>query len=1292
MEEFLKIGEIDMKRFYRVLGLILLLSIIIQNFSGIRVFAYIPDTPNAPTQFRVEKLKENQPPIGFDEFDKYYVDLKWDMEVTGGVFYNLYLQEAAKGYRPVTSRVLKERDIPGSDNSIRLKELKSGTIYNLDMTATAYRTYPDGDKVYKSPESGLSNKVKVLTDIEIAAYSQGTDKIKIEWDDVWDTQGRISYKLYISESELFSNTQPIYIGNSQIGEGKAVTVNEANGKLEYIHNVRDSGRVYYVRIEPDISNDEIKRTQYTKTVKASSFILVKTSRVASSDMGVIWKLEWSPVVTGLSSSGIKVSYQIYRGTIGSNTLAQYMAETDGTNFFITLPEGEVTQYFLIRAIVTRGGEDVYRGIRIESDQIIVEEQETPTTPTTPEIVDLFERVAGDVIISYEEELTSTGATILWKAPIKGNGELDSDVTYDIWLVTDPNTLDAPHENEKIASDFMVGSANHIINNNKVLGYKYRVEGLTQNSTYYFKIVAKKKAVENVNGVVQSVTYQSDAALKVIITPIDEPIDQPVIPARPPLKIKESSPGEYMITEKSVTIQLKNLWYEKFNFTGNKWEYITDEELNTNEELKDIFFDNQNGTATTVVNDVYYRKVAYDSGVTFDVGCIEYVEGMKYEDIQSMQPDKITNFPSIANDATENPNLNPDGMRHNVVIDLTDLEPNKIYVIWARAVRSSANLASGPSDPIVFTTLPVIITPVEKPVVPYFNYSLASDNYIDIGWDIVPEYNYYLKYGVEDNVNAASNQITITSQELEDAIYYRVGDLQPDTLYYFWVQAEAINAEGESSKSDWSDSYAVRTLELIPPETPKGFGIKNSKDAITKNTITYEWMMEENIHYILEIASDINYSSSSEYLVGMGSEYTVNELLSNHRYYARLYAYDPIKGLRSQPTQSITVRTKRSDDDYDSDQDIEDIITGEFVEKDKEIINDTWNIRITGVNADRFVQHVLTDNKLDYRLDVSTPPSKCNVISILISDKVFKALTSIGENLIIRTQKVDLIIRPGVLTTNISNPLVNIDSRVDYEITISTSGLSGDGIKNMDVKLEAGNFRISALEGANKIPVNKVLKPLKFEVMYDKENWYSNGKTSGFVYDSVLTTWTRENTFATFDRDTNKGKLTFETFKPADIIVAQYGNDYFDDIYYHSYETVINNVAAAHDIKSISGRLFGPDLNATVGDSVKLMFDSLDYKYGNNYMNEAFKSGFIVYEDINLSSKNCNASKAYSMIIRLFEIKSGTRLASERKSNFIDNNGFTIIREGKAISSDTIVSRGEIMYLIEKLLVYIGEID
>jgi hypothetical protein len=1275
-----------MKRFYRILGITILISLIIQSFTGICIFAADLTQSGPPRQLRVEALND-EPPIGYNEFDKSYIDLKWDSAVfpggTEGEYLNLYTQEIPKPYRPSTSRILKEKDIPGSSDKYRLNELNSGTIYYIDMTS--YYTKTDGTTTFVSLESKPSNKVKVLTDISINAYSYGTNQIKIEWDDVWDKNGRIGYKLYVSENDSFANTQPIYIEDKDIGDGKAVTVNKTNGKLEYTHTVRDAGRVYYVRIQPVIADDEVKRTDYTKTVQASSFILVKTSKVSTTDDGVVWKLQWIPVVTGLSDADIKVVYHIYRGTIGSSSLPEYMAALDGTDFFITMPSGEVRYYYIIRAIVTKNGEDLYKGIKIESDRIIVGEQEAPSRPVAPEIVDLFEKVEGDTIISYDEELSSTSATILWRLPLKGNGDVDTDVEYDIWLITDPNTLDNPPATEKIGADFKVGSQNYVYDDKTLIGYKYSLKGLTPNSTYYFKIVAKKKFLENVDDILQNVTYNSDAALKVIITPSDGPIEQPLVPARPPLKVKKNSDNSVWVTENSVTLQLKNLWYEKFNFDLNKWEYIRSEKLSESDIPP--FVPN-----STVVDDVYYRKVEYDSGVTLDVGCIKYVEGMDYEDLKKIPADKIKNFPVTANDLMENWLLNPDGKRHNIDINVTGLEPNTAYVIWVRAVRLSANLQSEPSDPIIVTTLPVIDPTVEKPVVPFFNYDLASDNYIYVGWNVVPGYNYHLRYGLEDNPNASVKEITITSEELEESIYYKVSDLTPDTFYYFWVQAEAVNENGVISTSDWSDSYMVKTLKYIPPETPKGFGIKNSVDAITKNSITFEWMKVDGLEYILEVASDVNYSNSTEYSAGNESEYTVKDLLSNHRYYARLYAYDPTKQMRSEATMSITVRTKRSGDDYDSDVDIEDVITGEFIKKGTEIVNDTWIIEIINVNADRFAEHVLTDNKLDYRIDISKPPKACSNVKIIIADKVFKALTSIGENLIIKNNKISLILRPGILTTNSGNPLLAKSSGVNYEIVISSSQEDGDGIKNMTVKEKTGKVTISAYEGANTVPIYEVLKPMQFVMAYSKEDWYNAGKTSGFVYNSDLSLWERASTKASYNRDTGEGKLTFETLKTGDTIIAEIGKDYFDDIYYHNYETAINNVASVHELKSVSGRLFEPDLNATLGDSVKLIFDSLDYQYGSDYMKEAFKTGLISYNEIYSENNNCTASKAYSMLIKLFELKSGTTLSSEKKASFISQNGFTIIRDGKSILQDTVVRRGEIMYLIEKLMVYIGEIE
>lgn len=1276
-----------MVRVKRVVGLILILTVALQlNIYDIAL-AFDDQPQSPPWMVRVEPKDINQPPIGYNEFDKYYVDLKWNVEFPPDAvssYLNIYLQEITKPYRPTRSRVLREKDIPGSADSYRLKELNSGTIYYVDMTA--YHTHVEENTTYSSPESVPSNKVKILTDISINAYSHSTNKIKIEWDDVWNSGGRIDYKLYVSENSSFTNTPPIYIGQGQIGQGKPVTVNEATGKLEYIHTVRDPGRVYYIRIEPDLAEDELKKTQFTRTVSVSSFILVKTTKISTTDSGVIWKLEWSPVVTGLSDSSIKITYHVYRGVIGSNDLPQYMAAVDGTNFFVTMPPGDVQNYFIIRAVVTKDGEDMYKGIRIESDRIIVGEQEVPSRPTAPELVDKFERVEGDPIISYHEELKPNSATVLWRIPTKGDGQTDNDVAYDIWLLNDPNLIDNPPSGTMIASDIRMGSENYIVNGNSLIGYKYTVSNLTANSTYYFKIVAKKQFIEYVDDILQNVTYISDSAIRVIITPARGPIDQPNAPGTPPLKVKRSPEGKDLITKDSVTIQLKNLWYEKYNFEENRWEYIRSEKLDENDVPP---FD----PLTTVVDDVYYRKVSYDSGVTIDVGCIRYIEGMSYEEINTTTTNKITNFPVTANDPLEDSKLNPDKIKHNIDITLTNLEHNTMYVIWVRASRLSVNLTSGPSDPLIITTSPVVIPPIEKPVVPSFNYNLANDTFIDVGWEFNPKYNYYLKYGLEDNVDAAIGDATIKPQDLYDSIYYRVQDLNPDTLYYFWVQAESVNEAGQTSRSEWSDAYPVRTLPFIPPGTPKGFGIKNSDDAITKNSITYEWIQEENMEYVLEISSDIDYKDSEEYQVGMDSEYTIDGLLSNHRYYARLYSYDSIKDLKSEATQSITVRTKRSSDDYDSDQDIENVITGEYIEKGEVISNGVWDVKIVGINADRFVEQVINDNKLDVTIDLRKSPAAYDKLKILVSDKVFKSLTGLSENLTIETEKTSLIIRPGSITTDSNNPLASKPSGVDYEISISYPKDTTSSVKNMKLKTNTVRIEVGISDGGGLLPVKSLLKPLKVSVTYSEAGWYKEGVTSGFLYEKETSFWRRLYTTSTFNPDSNTGILLFETVRTGDMAIAELGNDYFDDIYYHKYEIAINNVASFHELKSVRGRLFEPDNYASLGDTVKFMLDTLDYEYGSNYMNEALRAGLVNSVDTTNVSRNCTIGEAYKMLIRVFELKTGSILDTQSKSDFISKNGMHLIRDdGKAALTTEPVKRGEVLGIIEKLLVYVGEVE
>ena len=328
-----------------------------------------------------------------------------------------------------------------ADNEIRLKELNSGTVYYA--YSRAYYTYATETGTYTSPESTPSNTVKFLTDIEIEAFPYGPNQIKIVWDDVWNSGKRMDYKLYVSENSSFANTPPIYIGQEQISQTGPVTVNESAGKLEYIHTVRDPGRVYYIKIEPDTAETELKRSPSSRVVAVSSYILARTVKMSVDPVtgNTIWKLEWSPVVTGLSGSDIKITYQIYRGTGTSGSIEQYMASKDDTTFFLTVAPGEENYYYVIKAMVTRNGQDVYPGIQITSSEIYVRESEVAAKPAVPELVTEL----SDASMVVRQEINATDATILWRAPRKGSGEADSEVLYDIWLVTDPNLINDPRQ-------------------------------------------------------------------------------------------------------------------------------------------------------------------------------------------------------------------------------------------------------------------------------------------------------------------------------------------------------------------------------------------------------------------------------------------------------------------------------------------------------------------------------------------------------------------------------------------------------------------------------------------------------------------------------------------------------------------------------------------------------------------------------------------------------------------------------------------------------------------------------
>lgn len=127
----------------------------------------------------------------------------------------------------------------------------------------------------------------------------------------------------------------------------------------------------------------------------------------------------------------------------------------------------------------------------------------------------------------------------------------------------------------------------------------------------------------------------------------------------------------------------------------------------------------------------------------------------------------------------------------------------------------------------------------------------------------------------------------------------------------------------------------------------------------------------------------------------------------------------------------------------------------------------------------------------------------------------------------------------------------------------------------------------------------------------------------------------------FDIDNSKGFISFQAETPGIYALADRTNNLFDDIYGHTYEDSILNVAMAHNLKSITSRMFNPDKNATVGEAVKLAFDSMEYNYGSDFMDLAVKTGLI--KSGKTASAILTRQDAAYLATVLYEMKTNTRV-------------------------------------------------
>ncbi len=1240
------------------LAITLIFNMLIQfvPWGGVQVFA---DEQEPPLQLSIDQ-DDGKPIIAYSPDKGNYVRLKWNAPAWSGdtQYYQLYYAEDGNAFEKYGS------DIALTQTSIDLEQLKSGTVYHVYIKAI-HEHYDENGNFLSEDESVNSNEVVFLTNIEVTTKPGGTDMLEIEWTDAIYKGRRLNYQLFISESKSFSETPPLYIRDINIGPTN--TVKPVEGKLVYKATDLKAGTIYYAKIQPIISDDSVIYQEETKIVSGFTYILAKISKI-SSDW---WKLEWNPITNTNLGQNEEIMYKIKRCLEGD--LEKEISATKDVQMFIKVV-GTNTYYRIQADVVT----ELEETVSVISSEIYAHETDVPSTPTVPEVMDQL----SDEIM----EVGPDSLKILWKVPVTIDGELDEDILYDIWMLTDPEDINNPAVLPAV-SNLQVNPENYLyelVGNSKsdrVIGYKHTIDNLSPNKIYYLKMVAKKSYIVNENGSLINKDYCSEPALKVIITLPDGSIEQPVTPAKPPLKVKTeviNSKTVQVVTPTTVTLEWKNQWYEVWRDVYSRWEYIPSEEVEQ-----------------AAVQGEVYRFLSYDEDIKFSVGYEVYSDNFDFSRLEETLSPMPMQFNDIPNSTSSD----------TIDFEVTGLDPNTTYVMWIRAYRSNF-LKSGLSDPLIITTKPEYEMPLAKPSIPVFNYKFEGDTYAEIGWNIVDNYNYSIKYSTVDDLNQAEGSIELTAEQLKYKTKYRVEGLTPNTVCYFWIKASVKDENGGTLEAEWSDSYIIKTTPYAPPEIPTGFGLKNIAEPIGKDFMYFEWVKATGLEYTLEIGKKDDFSDSVTYNVKDVSEYKVEKLDSNTRYYARLFAYDPKKELKSNYTASISARTKKSYEEYYSDADLDSAVI-DFIKPgiDKDGL---VSLDLTDKNVNVFIQQIYHDGNINYTADFSNLTTNSVLKSdTRISPRVLTALQQMKKTLTLDTGNAAIVVMPGIMDNRQIIEIYQKDSqsvvKIDFEKVSNTSN------KPSGATLVSDIWRTTLVVETNgvSIPVRDLQNLIRIKIPYSTSTWYDKSTMSGYVYDEQKKSWTRVETTNKFDKINSKGFIYAELPGSSDFAIMKSVNIRFSDISGHKFEADIKSITDKYDLKSLGYGQFEPNKSLTKGEAVKILLDIMNYEYDNNYLDAAAKAKITLYINMEDTNGNVTRQEAASMIARVYELLAGKKaessisLSGYSDANLIDANllprmryavekGIIGANSSGLIRPSGSVTRAEMMVMLKKMLVNAGQ--
>lgn len=1239
--------------------------------------------------------------------DKWYAQLNWDAVTfppeAEETYIYLGLNEIASGTGKIINDALQVA-LPGSATGYEINDytpegIKHGTIYEAYVRASYNTTTATGKYTVSSQKSNI---VKFLTNLHVSVeLIPGTNYIKIKWDDVWDTNGRINYRILISDTKGFS--QPTAIPDiiaSEIGKpGSPVTVNSQEKKLEYVYTSALPGREYSIKVVPlPNSNVACATADEIGSVTIKTDILLKAQRVGyTNDGDTIWKLFWNLIVKG--NVFTRVDYELYRYVDDEDegTLFRLVPDVDSYEFIVK--KGDTHTYsFKVDAKAYVQGSPA--PIEFRSNNKVALKEQIPQQPEAPELVDEFPNADPEPLY-YEDMLKPDGATILWRVPYTGEGLVDTDVTYDIYLLENIKDVANPPSNYKIASDLTMGESNKIRDKitGKVTGYRYTLTGLRSNSTYYFVIYAKKNYLveNNDSGLMVTMPYISKQSVKVIITKPDTGTDRPIAPSSPPFGVK---PGDDSITYTQATLVMEKRWHALYDSSTKRWERVTADEYIDNEALPSDSPDKRKGMIVNYLPGwtIVPHVVRYSDAINvIRMRGNRNGEYITYSDLS--QPDikafEIPQTPVAVPDIPEN------AADQTFTFDVKGLTHNTAYIVWITVQNQNGN-TSDPSDPLIITTIPQIPDIPVTPTVPTDLRGVAGDTYVDLFWTYIDGMDYEIRGGTQENMQSSTITMQVSSEDTASGTFARIEGLTPDTVYYFWIKAISKTSDGKTIESQYSNPLVIRTEPYAPPAPPTGFGVRAGADGVTENSITYEWNALPNITYILEFADNTSFNNAKTFNVS-GNTYTVTNLIANRRYYARLYAYDPKTTLRSEPTRTIMVVTDKSRDEYDGSFDLTEPVGGNGLVIPVKLENGVWRITSLGNDAHVLAERIRSVTSPVVKLDFSVPPASTSTIRIDIGTIVFDALAEQHKDLYVKLPWGQFTITSGTFQNDNYFKLKGKNNNLSIRIESVSPASSYKPSSYMKIKTQVTDLKLSYLNVQNTI--NDLVYPIRVELPIENAGQYLQGQVRVYSYNS--SGWYELPGSIDYVRNWVVGELG----KPGPIVAAAWEITPTNPYYVPTYiSESLESIQSVYKLKSLEGKAFQYNANITPNAILKCILDVIGADYTEYDIASKALQANLISSLSEASGTYARRDKAIHMLVSLYRFKTREKAVpvkptvwaqykdmSRVESAYLNDFRFAIenaVIQGNGLNlayPEQPVTYGDFIVMLERILRLCGEI-